>query len=69
MAKIHVYLDNSATTVVSDEVLNVMKKFLINDFGNSSSTYQIGSTAKEALERSREIIAESISARPSRKWF
>lgn len=36
------YLDNSATTKVSDEVLEEMLPYLKDEFGNPSTLYSIG---------------------------
>ena len=69
MFTIHVYLDNGATTVVSEKVVKIMKEYLLKDYGNSSSIHRLGGTAKEALERSREVIANHISAQPDEIIF
>lgn len=41
------YFDNSATTRVKEEVLNEMLPFLSIEYGNPSSMYGIGRSAKE----------------------
>ncbi|MBU2634527.1 MAG: cysteine desulfurase [Nanoarchaeota archaeon] len=57
-----VYLDNGATTKVADEVLKEMEPYFLNKYGNASSLHEFGREAKEALEKSREIIAKKINA-------
>ena len=44
------YLDNSATTKISDEVFEEMLPYLKDEFGNPSTLYSIGRESKKALE-------------------
>lgn len=44
-----IYLDNAATTPIHDEVLQAMLPYLKQNFGNPSTTYSIGRTAKAAI--------------------
>lgn len=64
-----VYLDNGATTRVADKVLEEMKPYFIEKYGNASSLHSLGEEAKEALEKSREIIASEINAAPGEIIF
>ena len=64
-----IYLDNAATTPISDEVLEAMLPFLREQFGNPSSTHAEGRTARAAVERSRRNIARLIAASPSEIFF
>ncbi len=64
-----VYLDNAATTRVSDEVKAAMEPYLKENFGNASTIYGYGETAKEALRNARETIAETLEAKPSEIFF
>ncbi len=57
-----IYFDNAATTKVDDEVLKEMTKYFKKEYGNASSLHLKGRTAKEAIEKSRELIAKSINA-------
>lgn len=57
-----IYLDNAATTKVDEKVLKAMLPYFTEKFGNASSQHLTGSDAKNALERSRKIIAHSINA-------
>jgi cysteine desulfurase len=64
-----IYLDNAATTRVDDDVLRAMLPYFSEKYGNASSTHFKGQEAKEALEKSRSIIAKSVGARASEIIF
>nr|MBI4156322.1 cysteine desulfurase [Candidatus Woesearchaeota archaeon] len=64
-----VYLDNAATTRVDDEVVKIMSEFFLNKYGNPGSSHIKGLEAKEALEKTREIIAKAINANPEEIIF
>ncbi|KRM60096.1 hypothetical protein C5L31_000978 [Secundilactobacillus malefermentans] len=57
-----IYLDNAATTPISDAVLTEMTDKLQNVYGNASTLYGLGRESHTVLERSRHIIAQSINA-------
>ncbi len=63
------YLDNSATTQVSEEVLNEMKPYFRKEFGNPSTLYSIGRSSKNALDQSRQKVADAINANPDEIIF
>lgn len=64
-----IYIDNGATTSVDLRVIEAMKPFFNNNYGNASSAHTKGFKAKEALDEAREIIAESINAKPEEIIF
>ena len=64
-----IYIDNGATTIVDIRVIDAMKPFFGKDFGNASSAHTKGFKAREALEESREIIADAINAKPEEIIF
>ena len=68
MAK-EIYFDNAATTKVDEKVVKEMLPYFTENFGNASSQHDVGIKAKEALERSRKIIAKSIKANPGEIIF
>lgn len=58
-----IYLDNNATTPVDPRVLEAMRPFLTEKFGNaSSSTHAYGWIAQEAVEHARAQVAALIGA-------
>jgi cysteine desulfurase NifS len=69
MLKKRVYLDNNATTEISNLVRESMVPYLENKHGNPSSIHSNGRDAKEAVETARRQIARFIHARPRRIIF
>ena len=63
------YLDNSATTQVSEEVFEEMKPYFTEEFGNPSTLYGIGRESKKALELARQRVADAINAKPEEIIF
>ena len=57
-----IYMDNSATTPVKQEVLDEMLPYFTTKYGNPSSIYSLGSSSKVAVEKSREKIGQAINA-------
>jgi cysteine desulfurase len=57
-----VYLDNSASTRVDDEVVRAMMPYFTEYYGNASSTHQYGQLAKQAIEDAREQVALLLNA-------
>lgn len=69
MSMKRVYLDNSATTRVSDEVVSAMLPYFTEKFGNPSSLHTAGREAREAVELAREQISRTIGANPAEVIF
>ncbi|MBK9315171.1 MAG: cysteine desulfurase NifS [Acidobacteria bacterium] len=57
-----IYLDNSATTRVDDEVIGAMLPYFSEAYGNASSTHQWGQSAKQAIEEARNQVALLLNA-------
>ena len=64
-----VYLDNAATTRMAEEAEAAMQPYLVEKFGNASTTYGYGEEAQAAIAHAREVIAASLDARPSEIYF
>ena len=64
-----VYVDNAATTQVSETALNAMLPLLKETYGNPSSLHHIGQIAKEVLDDCRQRVANCIGAQPNEIYF
>lgn len=64
-----IYLDNAATTPLDPEVFEAMKPFLLEDFGNPSSTHSHGRKVKAAIESARKQIASLLNCTPGEIIF
>ncbi len=64
-----IYLDNAATTPMLPEVVEVMQKSMLTNFGNPSSTHQFGRKAKSAVETARKNIAKHFNVSASEIIF
>jgi cysteine desulfurase len=64
-----IYLDNSATTPLDERVLDAMQPYLHDGFGNASSIYELGRSARIALEDARASVASAIGAEESEIVF
>src|ERR1700733_8709349 len=64
-----VYLDNNATTPVLPEVMEAMRPYFGERFGNASSIHSHGQQTRAAVERARESVAALIGARASEIVF
>lgn len=64
-----IYLDNAATTGVSDEVLEAMLPYLREQWGNPSSIYRPGRRAKAAVEHARGQLAVALGCEPEQILF
>jgi cysteine desulfurase len=64
-----VYLDNAATTPVNPGALRAAWPWLTEEFGNPSSTHELGQRASDALEDARARIAAWLDCRASEVVF
>ncbi|MFC1697237.1 cysteine desulfurase family protein [Nanoarchaeota archaeon] len=61
----NIYMDNSATTKVADEVVEEMNLYFSDRFGNASSLHDFGQEAFNSLEKARKIIADRLNCEDS----
>ncbi|MBX9690680.1 MAG: cysteine desulfurase [Candidatus Obscuribacterales bacterium] len=64
-----IYLDNSATTPVRQEVREAMAPFLDDKWGNPSSVHYMGSLSKRAMDEARKSVAELLSCEVDEVYF
>ena len=64
-----IYADNAATTKMSRRAIEAMLPYMADNFANPSSLHSAGQRAKDALEASREAIADCIGASPKEIYF
>ncbi|WPC44606.1 cysteine desulfurase NifS [Clostridium sp. JS66] len=64
-----VYMDHAATTYMKEEVIEEMKPYLTDYFGNPSSIYKISRKTKMAIDESRMRIAQAINANADEIYF
>lgn len=64
-----IYLDNSATTRVRDEVQEAMRPYFSEKWGNASSIHRLGYQARTAINKAREQVAQLLGAQPDEILF
>lgn len=64
-----IYLDNNASTPVDPEVADLMYSALRLNFGNPSSSHEIGLRARTSIEKARSQVAELIGAQGEEIFF
>jgi cysteine desulfurase len=64
-----VYLDNSATTPVLPDVLEAMRPYFAERFGNASSIHHHGQETRAAVENARESVAALVGSRATEIVF
>lgn len=64
-----IYVDNAATTRMSDAALKAMMPYLTEEYGNPSSLHTLGQQAKEALEEARQTVADCLGCEAREIYF
>lgn len=64
-----VYMDNGATTRVTEPVMVAMQPYFCEVFGNPSSVHGFGREARKAVEAARAQVAQAIGAEPREIYF
>lgn len=64
-----IYLDNAATTKTAPEVVDAMLPYFSEYYGNASTIYSLGAESKKAMDHARQIIADSLGAKPEEIYF
>lgn len=64
-----VYLDNNATTMVDEKVLETMMPYFKENYSNPSSIYSFGGIAQKAIANAREQIRAFVNAKSDKEIF
>jgi cysteine desulfurase len=64
-----VYFDNNATTPVLPGVMEAMRPYFLDQFGNASSIHHHGQETRAAVERARESVAKLLGCRTAEVVF
>ena len=64
-----VYLDANATTPLLPEVMEAMRPYWMEQFGNASSIHRQGQAARTAVDRARETLADFFKCREAEVVF
>ena len=64
-----IYLDNAATTQISEEVLDAMMPYLKGKYGNAGSIHQLGRQANAAVDKARRQVADFMGVSPQHIIF
>lgn len=64
-----IYLDYNATTPLAPEVIEAMRPFIEEHFGNPSSSHWYGNKPKRAVEKAREQVAGLLQCAPEEIIF
>jgi cysteine desulfurase len=63
------YLDNAATTMVDPEVVEAMRPYMEERYGNPETVYRLGREAQEAVEAARHSVAELLGCLDEEVYF
>src|SRR5690554_3919067 len=67
--KKYIYMDNSATTPVKQEVIDEILPYFNTQYGNPSSIYTLGGQSKNVVEISREKISKVLNINSNEIFF
>ncbi len=64
-----IYLDHASTTPADPEVVEVMRPWFDEAYGNPSTVYSLGLAAAQAVQEARESVAAGLGAQPEEIYF
>ena len=64
-----IYLDNAATTRISEEALSAMETVFRTDYGNPSSLHRMGMEAENHMKAAADTVAKALHADPKEILF
>lgn len=64
-----IYMDNAATTRLSEQAFEAMRPYMLEQYANPAGTYSFTAASNAAMEHAREQIAAVIGAKASEIYF
>lgn len=64
-----IYMDHAATTELLPQVKEAMEPYFMDEYGNASTTYDMGRKTRQVVEESRKKIARVLDAYPEEIFF
>lgn len=64
-----IYMDNAATTALAEEVVETMRPYFEEKYGNPETVHRLGREAHAAVEASRESISDILKCKPEELFF
>lgn len=64
-----IYMDNAATTRLSESAFEAMRPYMMEQYANAAGTYSFAAASSEAIEKARAQVASVIGARSSEIFF
>lgn len=64
-----IYMDNAATTRMSERAFEAMRPYFMEQFANAAGTYSFANASKEAVEKARGQVARVIGAKANEIFF
>lgn len=64
-----IYVDNAATTRLSDRAFEAMLPYLKENYGNASTLYKLGRDNHRVIEKCRKDVSKIIHAKPNEIYF
>ena len=64
-----IYMDHAATTPAAPEVIEAMKPYLRENYGNPSGLYELAKQSRRAVEEARAEIARTLHVPPETIYF
>jgi len=69
MAQQNIYFDNASTTRVDDRVMRALAPYFTKIYCNPSNIYSSGLKTRAAVEKSRQVVARFLGAKPAQIVF
>ena len=64
-----IYMDNAATTRMSERAFEAMRPYFMQQYANAAGTYSFANASKEAVETARKQVAKVIGAKSAEIYF